>query len=129
MKLKRSIPAGARSRAGFSLIELLVAMLVLSTGLLGLGRLTAGVIEGNRASRHHGVATLLAQDRIEAFKGLGGGGGSSTEDYGTVPGFPSYRRVTEVRRNTPEPGLSTLTVTVHWNRDARSVVLSALLDG
>lgn len=127
--MKRSVQAGARSRGGFSLIELLVAMLVLSTGLLGLGRLTVGVIEGNRASRHHGVGTLLAQDRIEAFKGLGGGAVNSTEDYGTIPGFPSYKRVTEVRRNMPEPGLSTVTVTVSWNRDARSAVLRALLDG
>jgi len=127
--MKRSVRAGARSREGFSLIELLVAMLVLSTGLLGLGRLTVGVIEGNRASRDHGVATLLAQDRIEGFKGLGGGGASSTEDYGTLAGFPSYKRVTEVRPDTPEPGLSTVTVTVSWSGDARSVVLRALLDG
>lgn len=127
--MKRSVRAGARSRQGFSLIELLVAMLVLSTGLLGLGRLTVGVIEGNRASRHHAVATLLAQDRIEGLKGLGGVGGSSTEDYGTIAGFPSYKRVTDVRRNTPEAGLSTVAVTVSWNRDARSVVLRALLDG
>ena len=127
--MKRSVRAGARSRGGFSLIELLVAMLVLSTGLLGLGRLTVGVIEGNRASRHHGVATLLAQDRIEGLKGLGGGGGISTEDYGTLPGFPSYKRVTDVRPNTPEAGLSTVTVTVYWDRDARSAVLGALLGG
>ena len=126
--MKRSVQAGARSRGGFSLIELLVAMLVLSTGLLGLGRLTVGVIEKNRASRHHGVATLLAQDRIEGLKG-GGAGGSSTEDYGTLPGFSAYKRVTDVRLDTPEPGLSTVTVTVYWNQGARSVVLRALLDG
>jgi len=127
--MKRSVRAAARSRGGFSLGELSLAMLVLATGLLGLGRLTVGVIEGNRASRDHGVATLLAQDRIEGFKGLAGGGVSSTEDYGTLPGFPSYKRVTEVRRDTPEPGLSTVTVTVYWSGDARSAVLGALLDG
>lgn len=128
--MKRSIHAGAagRSCGGFSLIELLVAMLVLSTGLLGLGRLTVGVMEGNRAGRHHGVATLLAQDRIEGLKGPGGGGAGSTEDYGTIPGFPSYKRVTDVRPDTPEAGLSTVTVTVYWSRDARSAVLRTLLD-
>ncbi len=110
------------------MIELLVAMLILSTALLGIGRLTVGVMEGNRASRHHGVATLLAQDRIESLKGLAGGSPlTAAEDYGTIPGFPSYKRVTDVRPNTPEAGLSTVTVTVYWNRDARSAVLRTLL--
>ena len=128
--MRRSIHAARtrRSSGGFSLIELLVAMLILSTGLLGLGRLTVGVIEGNRSSRHRSVATLLAQDRIEGLKGLAGATPGSTEDYGTIPGFPSYKRVTAVLRNTPETGLSTVTVTVYWRGDARSVALGALLD-
>ena len=110
------------------MIELLVAMLILSTGLLGIGRLTVGVMEGNRSSRQHGVATLLAQNRIEGLKGLGGGSAiSTTEDYGTIPGFPLYKRVADVRRDAPEIGLSTVTVTVYWDRDARSAVLRTLL--
>ncbi len=104
------------------MIELLVAMLILSTGLLGISRLTIAVMEGNLKSRNHGVATLLAQDRIEAVKGLGAGSATSTvEDYGTIPGFPNYRRVTEVRHNAPEAGLSTITVTVHWDRGSAAL--------
>ena len=114
------------SSQGFSMIELLVAMLILSTGLLGIGRLTISVIEGNLKSRNHGVATLLAQDRIEALKGLGRGSAISiTEGYGSMPGFPHYKRVTDVRRDVPEAGLSTITVTVYWDRG--SAVLQTLL--
>ena len=114
------------SSQGFSMIELLVAMLILSTALVGIGRLTIGVIEGNLKSRNHGVATLLAQDRIEALKGLGAGSATATtEDYGTMPGFPHYKRVTDVRRDVPEAGLSTITVTVYWDRG--SAVLQTLL--
>ena len=114
------------SSQGFSMIELLVAMLILSTALVGIGRLTIGVIEGNLKSRNHGVATLLAQDRIEALKGLGRGSATATtEDYGTMPGFPHYKRVTDVRRDVPEAGLSTITVTVYWDRG--SAVLQTLL--
>jgi len=126
LPVRRRAPGPAP--AGFSMIELLVAMLILSTALLGVARLTVGVMEGNRASRHHGVATLLAQDRIESLKGLAGGSPvTATEDYGTIPGFPPYRRVTDVRPDTPEAGLSTVTVTVHWRRDARSAVLRTIL--
>ena len=110
------------------MIELLVAMLILSTGLLGVTRLTIAVMEANLKSRNHGIATLLAQDRIEALKGLGSGSATSTaEDYGTMPGFPDYRRVTEVRRDVPETGLSTVTVTVYWDRDAGAAVLRTLI--
>lgn len=108
------------------MIELLVAMLILSTGLVGAGGLTVGVIEGNLRSRNLGVATLLAQDRIEALKGMGDAV-STTEEYGTMPGFETYKRVTEVRRDDPEAGLSAVTVTVYWDRDAASAVLQTLL--
>lgn len=120
-----------RSRGGFSMIELLVAMVILSTGLLGTGRLAIGVIERNLRSRDHGVATVLAQDRLEALKGLGAGGSApTTEDYGTLSGFPRFKRVTEVRPGVPEAGLNTVTVTVYWDRDRdeSSVVLRTLLD-
>ena len=115
------------SRGGFSMIELLVAMVILSTGLLGIGRLAVGVIEGNLQSRDHGVATLLAQDRIEALK-RPGGVAPATEGYGTLSGFPRFKRVTDIRPGVPEAGLSTVTVTVSWDRDAHSVALRTLLD-
>ena len=102
------------SHGGFSMIELLVAMVILSTGLLGVGRPAVGVIEGNLQSRNHGVATLLAQDRLEALKGPGAGGvAPATEAYGTLSGFPRFKRVTDVRPGVPEAGLSTVTVTVY----------------
>ena len=111
------------------MIELLVAMVILSTGLLGVGRLAIGVVEGNLRSRNHGVATLLAQDRIEVLKGLGAGSAApATEGYGTLPGFPGFKRVTTVQPGVPEAGLSTVTVTVYWDRDGRSAILHALLD-
>ncbi len=109
------------------MIELLVAMLILSTALLGLGRVAIGVIQGNLRSRDHGVATFLAQDRIESLRGRGGAAASTTEDYGTMPGFPGFKRVTEVLRDAPEGGLSTVTVTVSWDGDERSAVLRTLV--
>lgn len=110
------------------MIELLVAMLILSTGLLGIGQLVVGVIKGNLSSRNNSVATLLAQDGIEGLKGRNPGSvASTTEDYRTVPGFPHYKRVTTVEHNRPEPGVTTVTVTVHWDEDARSVVLTTML--
>ena len=110
------------------MIELMVAMLVLSTGLLGMGRLTVGVIQGNLDSRNHSVATLLTQDRMEGLKGPGGGNANSTtEPYGAIAGFLQYKRVTDVQRDAPEAGLSTVTVTVYWDEDARSAVLKTIV--
>ena len=109
------------------MIELLVVMLILSTALLGLGRVAIGVIQGNLRSRDHSVATFLAQDRIESLRGRGSAVASTTEDYGTLSDFPGFKRVTEVLRDAPETGLSTVTVTVLWDGNGRSVVLRTLL--
>ncbi|MCY4485633.1 MAG: prepilin-type N-terminal cleavage/methylation domain-containing protein [Deltaproteobacteria bacterium] len=124
MTRPRSSLAGQR---GFSMIELLVAMLILSTALLGLGRVAIGVVQGNLRSRDHSVATFLAQDRIESLRGGGGAVAPATEDYGAIPDFPGFRRVTEVLRDTPERGLSTVTVTVSWDQGERSAVLRTLV--
>ena len=112
---------------GFSMVEVLVAMLILSTALLGLGRVAIGVIQGNLRSRDHSVATFLAQDRLESVRGVGSAVAATTEDYGAMPDFPGFKRVTEVLRDTPESGLSTVTVTVSWGGDERSAVLRTLV--
>jgi prepilin-type N-terminal cleavage/methylation domain-containing protein len=53
------------STRGFSLIEVLVAVAVLTTTLTGVARLVSVAAGANRAARSLTLATLLAQDRME----------------------------------------------------------------
>lgn len=60
----------ARSRtAGFSLIEVLVSIVVLSFGLLGMVGMQAAALQANREARLQSSAVLLARELAEMLRG------------------------------------------------------------
>ncbi|MDR6537621.1 type IV pilus assembly protein PilV [Variovorax soli] len=58
-----------RRASGFSLIEVLVALLVLSFGLLGMVGLQATALQNNREARLQSVAVNLARELAEMMRG------------------------------------------------------------
>jgi type IV pilus assembly protein PilV len=115
---------------GFTLTEVMIAIVVFSVGLLGAAQVNIGVIHSNRFSKQLAVATTLAQDQIERIKRLGYASASTaagTEAYGSIANHTAFRRVTTVSANTPATGMHTATVTVFWDSNARSVTLSTIL--
>lgn len=64
----------ARSRCtddrGFSLVEVLVAMLVLSVGLISVAQLFALSTKGNTAARANTFTVMLAQQKMEQLRAL-----------------------------------------------------------
>jgi type IV pilus assembly protein PilV len=61
-------PCDGANPRGFSLIEVLVALLVLSVGLLGLAGLQARGLKDNQLSVLHSQATLYATDIIDEMR-------------------------------------------------------------
>src|SRR3990167_4605539 len=59
---------GSRSQKGFSLIEVLVALLVLSIGLLGLAALQTTSLQFNTGSYFRTQATFLAYDILDRMR-------------------------------------------------------------
>jgi len=117
---------------GFTLLEILVAITVLSIGLLGMAGLTTSIIHGNMLSNKVTTATTLGQDRMEHFRRLGystipTADTTTTEDYNSISNYPSYKRVSFIDVDSPSLGMKTVTITVFWNSDARSVVLQTIL--
>ncbi|UCD64437.1 MAG: prepilin-type N-terminal cleavage/methylation domain-containing protein [Candidatus Zixiibacteriota bacterium] len=53
---------------GLSLLEVLVAMIVLAVGILGLAPMVVLSIEGNSISRDFSVATELARQQLEFYE-------------------------------------------------------------
>jgi len=77
-------------RAGFSLIELTVAILLLDVGVLALAATAAGVVRLTAAGGREGSAALVAAGRLEALRVMGCG-----PDSGGAAGADSVGRFLE----------------------------------
>ncbi|MBW2568665.1 MAG: type IV pilus modification protein PilV [Deltaproteobacteria bacterium] len=116
------------NNTGFTLIEVLAAMVILSVGLLGMAALITGIVNSNKLSNRISVATVLAQDKMEEIRGVGYDNASDgTEDYNTMSDYSLYKRVADVASDSPASGMKKITVTVYWDSDNHSVVLNMIL--
>ena len=102
-----------RPAPGFTIVEALVALVILEVGLLGLvttaGLVTRMIARGQSAT----VAAALAHERLERLRAAGcsaPGGGSQTTQGVTVrwetrlPPFPRARAVTVSVQEAARPG-------------------------
>lgn len=65
--MKHSLPTPSRTR-GFTLIETLVALLVLSIGLLGVAALQLSSLRANQGAAMRSQATFLAYDILDRMR-------------------------------------------------------------
>ena len=126
---------------GFTLIEIFIAIVLLTIGLLGTAALTTGVVRGNIASKNVTTATAIAQTCLEENRRVGyanagtvpaGGSNNCVTGNATLTqGGVSFTRTLTV---TPTPAdttnIRTLTVTVQWSEGAvgsKSITLKTIL--
>ena len=119
-----------KEKNGFTLIEILIATVIITIASLGVATLTIGIIRGNSFSKRLTTATTLVQDRLEEVKRLGyskAGTAAGTQDYGTIANFSGYKRETSVSNNIPAANMKTITVTVFWDAGKHSAKVSTIL--
>jgi prepilin-type N-terminal cleavage/methylation domain-containing protein len=115
---------------GFTLIEILIAIVIISIASLGLAGLSVSIIRENSTDRNTTMAISCAQDKMEEIKKLGYlnvSTSSPNENYGSIPNYLSYKRITSIATDTPAAKMKTVTVTVFWNSDTRSVKSQTIL--
>lgn len=118
---------GSCREAGFSLVELMIAITVLGIGLLSLAGLFPLALDrvsvGDRESR----ATFRAQAKLEELKRLSWDQLVATAATDTVDAV--FRRDWTVQEDVPVQGMKEVQVTVTWtdNRGPRTVTLSSFL--
>lgn len=131
-----------RNENAFTLIEVLIALVILAIGLLGVAKMQVVALNGNLAASDLTVATTLARDQIETLKGLDISSAefantnadndaalSNPESAasldqqdpnnpidagGGTTGVRKYSRFWNLAHNVPSQGTSTIVVFVYW---------------
>ena len=147
---EQPVAAGNRLRngRGFTLVELLIALLALTIGLLATGAMQIFSIRGNYMRGNTSTALTLATERMEDLMSRSSNDPfladvrpfnnhnlDSLTDFdfeervnekGQVVSGGFYRRVWNVAENSPAAPLKTITVIVSWEDNRHPVVLTCI---
>jgi type IV pilus assembly protein PilV len=115
--------------AGFTLIEVLIALMVFSIGILGISLMQLQAIRGNSVANHLTEATVFGSDQIEQMLSwdyddnrLSDNNAYTMPDGNPADGHQAdsdnfCQAYWQINDNTPPvPGSKTIDVTVFWNQ-------------
>ena len=104
---------------GFTLLEVLIAIVILTAGLLGMAALTVGIINGNKLSNDQTTATTLAQDKMEDIQRVGYSGVTNETKVLLSSPYDDYKREVTVTVDSPATGMKTVSVMVYWGGSSK----------
>ena len=121
------------SESGVTLVEVLVALLILAFVALGVTSLLGIAIKQNKLALERSLATGLASGRLSQLSAMPFRPASDIADYGLpgelveegppvtlvagfgqIPGYPEYRRTVTFDYDTPVSGMLRVKVEVAW---------------
>ncbi len=117
-----------RNERGFTLIEVLVATVILVIGLIGVAGLLTSVMQANRGAMNRTRAQQILVEKVAQFHSTAYANLASGSDQDTVGGVVFTRQWT-VNPNTPIANASTIALTARWveRRDTFRVRQSTIL--
>ncbi|MCJ7547771.1 MAG: type IV pilus modification protein PilV [Deltaproteobacteria bacterium] len=102
---------------GFTLLEVMIALVILAVGLLGLAALQLVAVKSNAFSSEMTYATMLAQQHAEVLKSLPFADADLTSGSHTAMGSSKgvqYTVTWNVTDNVPATDMKSVNVTVLW---------------
>jgi prepilin-type N-terminal cleavage/methylation domain-containing protein len=109
-------------RSGFSLLEILIALIIFTTGIVAIMGLFSQGLVGSVDEENTGIAVTLAQQRLEEIRNLDFDTGVVSEVKAAVAGFPGFQR--EVIVTQPQTDLKQLVVNTYWTDKSGEVSTS-----
>ncbi len=108
-----------RKQSGFTLIEVMIALVILAVGLLALMTMQIVSIRANAFSSEMTYAAMLAQSRLEqirnmTYDSISTGTVTDTVSASDTTKGTAYDVETKVEDNTPATDMKTVTLTVKW---------------
>jgi prepilin-type N-terminal cleavage/methylation domain-containing protein len=103
---------GIKRSKGFTLLEMLIAMTILSVALLGLGQMMLLSIRGTSFGNKVTEATTLAQDKMEELRTVDWNTLQDGNDVVNGPQGINYRRTWGI---VPTGTMKTVNLAVIWN--------------
>ncbi len=114
----------APGKAGYSLVEVLVAISIFSLSAPSLAVGVTLAVRANQISEHFTQATALAQDKLEELRSQEGfrSSGSDTPQ-------PGFTREWIVTSDSPEIGVVRLEVAISWTYyESQSITLATVVN-
>ncbi len=111
-------PIVSAKTSGFTLLEVLMAAVILAVGLLGLAAMQTAAIKANYQAKKHTLATSLAESQLEAYRNMSYDAipSGTITDTNVISGdVGNFTRTVTIENDTPVAGLKTITVSVSWN--------------
>jgi len=110
-----------RNRAGFSLTEVMIALVVFGIGLVGLASSLPNGMQSREKARRMSVATFLNKEQIERLRSLSFNDADLADGLHTDPTNPIdgvFNRRWQVQDDSPLPGMKRVTVSVSFVTDS-----------
>jgi prepilin-type N-terminal cleavage/methylation domain-containing protein len=102
-----------RGSRGFTLIEVVVAIVMLTFGVLASASLTAALMRSNRTVTNRTRAVETLRVKVEDLQSKNYAQIASGSDAATIGGI-TFNRSWTVTANSPAANLKTVTLTVTW---------------
>ena len=125
-------------RAGFSLLEVLMAVVVVGVGFLAAASMQGTSVGSNNRSAYMTVATYLAEDKIEELRNMNyqlidaaGSPENGLDELGQVGTGGIFDRSWAVALDSPGVLMKTITVTVTWQERGvnHSLTMTTVIGG